>query len=74
MGRCAGAQLRNAAGCTAHDCCPTRMIGAEVCYFKRCSLRAAAGAVAAITPAEYAIPRAKALSGGKVAVQRLTAP
>ena len=31
-------------------------------------------AVAAITPAEYAIPRAKALSGGKVSVQRLTAP
>jgi hypothetical protein len=31
-------------------------------------------AVAAITPAEYAIPRAKPLSGGKVSVQRLTAP
>lgn len=31
-------------------------------------------AVAAIAPAEYAIPRAKALPGGKVAVQRLTAP
>jgi hypothetical protein len=31
-------------------------------------------AAAAITPAEYAIPRAKTLSGGKVAVQRLTAP
>jgi len=31
-------------------------------------------AVAAITPAESAIPRAKTLSGGKVSVQRLTAP
>jgi len=36
-GRCAVAQLRNAAGRSAHDCCPTRMTGAEVRYFKRCS-------------------------------------
>jgi hypothetical protein len=42
--------------------------------FQAMSIAGRGRAAAAIAPAEYAIPRAKTLAGGKVALQRLTAP